>query len=437
MYARTSRSTAALGVAVLAALGLPLASTAAPTDATAAEGCQLVALTMPADGVESGLMDIELVNGTPVYYGNYQRPEPDGSWSQRAVIWRGLGAAPEEVGPKDAPINIAFELTASGLVNGQAEYADGTFRPWIQDITTGELTWLRMGGNAALDANGGRIRRINDHGATVGVLNTGKGQSKNNSYVVGHDDASSALESMLSVGRLGDGWGINNHGQRVGYIQQGSLRGTPHWALWLPTIWDADGTARTAAMPSTDGVLFTIEDDGQMAGMVFVGTPESGHFEPTQWSDPGHYETLGVLEGGGWGRPFGGDGDAQVGWLDFVADPATVPEWAFQDIWVNYGYYWEHGMQGHVRILPSLHNERNGTIDWRDFLGVSAVHAVNQGLDQAGTATHSGFATDDLPTFQATVYVNVSECGVEVETTHDPYHLTDVESAIADTEDRG
>ena len=42
-------------------------------------------------------------------------------------------------------------------------------------------------------------------------------------------------------------------------------------------------------MPSTDGVLFTIEDDGQMAGMVFIGTPESGHFDPAQWSDPGHW----------------------------------------------------------------------------------------------------------------------------------------------------
>ncbi|GAA6525345.1 hypothetical protein IDVR_11400 [Intrasporangium sp. DVR] len=422
---------------VLAAVGLPLAGTATAGAVDHAASCRLVELTMPSDGVESGVMDIEVVDGTTVYYGNYQRPEADGSWSQHAVIWRGLDAEPEEVGPVDAPVNIAFELTAPGLVNGQAEYPDGTFRPWIQDITSGEITFLHLGGSAARDANGGRIRRINDDGATVGTLNTGKGRSKWNADVVGHDSPEAPLERLLSPGRVGDGWGINNLGERVGFVQHRNLPGAPHWALWLPTIWASDGSSRTAAMPGTDGAIFTIEDDGEMAGMVFVGTPESGHFEPIQWSDPDHYETLGVLEGGGWGRPFGADGEAQVGFLDLVADPAAVPEWALDQIWVNYGYYWERGMADSVRILPTLHTDANGVTDWREFHGVGAVHAVSTLLDQAATATHSGYAPDGSPTFAATVYLNVSVCGAEVATTHDPYHLTDLESAIARTEGAG
>lgn len=65
---------------------------------------------------------------------------------------------------------------------------------------------------------------------------------------------------------------------------------------------------------------------------------------------------------------------------------------------------------------------------------VGAVHAVHEGLDQAGTATHAGYTDEMEPTFRATVYVNISHCGVEVGTTHDPFHLTDVQSAVEYTE---
>lgn len=431
MHQPTKRAVAVWAAVVMTAGGVPLA---APAVAGAAQECEVVPLAMPGDAAETGLMDIEQVDGETVYYGNYQRPLGAGATSQRAVIWRGLDGAPQEVGPLDAPENIAYELTATGLINGEAVYPDGTFRPWIQDLRTGALTWLQMPKGAA-DGNGGRIRRINDAGATVGVLATGKGSSTWNNDVVGHDSPTSPIEFFGSPGRHADGWGVNNADQRVGFIQHRNLAKYPHWALWLPAIWEADGALRIAAMPGTDAMLFTIEDDGRMAGMSWLGAPESGHFEPTHWSDADHYETLGVLEGGGWGRPFGADGDTQVGWLDLVPEPGTAPEWALQDgMFANYGYFWKRGMVNSVRILPSLQNVAADESDWTAFHGVGAVHAVNEGLDQAGTTTHSGFTDELEPVFRATVYVNVSSCGVEVGTTHDPFHLTDVESAVAYSE---
>ncbi|MDC5698554.1 hypothetical protein OO014_14945 [Intrasporangium calvum] len=432
MQQPTKRGVAVWAAAVLTAAGVPLA---VPSVAGAAPECQVAALQMPAGAIGSGLMDIEQIDGQTVYYGNYYLPLADGGENQRAVIWRGLGGTPQEVGPLDAPENIAYELTATGLINGEAIYPDGTFRPWIQDIRTGALTWLKMPEGAAVDGNGGRIRRINDTGATVGVLATGKGSSKWNNDVVGHASPTAPIQFFGSPGRHADGWGINNSGQRVGYVQTRSLAKYPHWALWLPSIWEADGSLRYAAMPGTDAMLFTIEDDGRMSGMSWMGAPESGHFEPTHWADADHYETLGVLDGGGWGRPFGADGDTQVGWLDFVPEPGAVPDWALMDGWVaNYGYFWRQGMVDGVRILPSLHNVASGDTDWHAFYGVGAVHAVHEGLDQAGTSTHAGFTEGQEPIFQATVFVNVSSCGVAVETTHDPWHLSDVESAVAYTE---
>jgi len=131
----------------------------------------------------------------------------------------------------------------------------------------------------------------------------------------------------------------------------------------------------------------------------------------------------------------GADGDTQLGWLDVVPEPGTAPEWALQDgMFATYGYFWKQGVVDSVRILPRLQNVADGESDWTDFHGVGAVHAVHEGLDQAGTATHVGYTDEMEPTFRATVHVNVSHCGVEVGTTHDPCHLTDVQSAVAYTE---
>lgn len=57
------------------------------------------------------------------------------------------------------------------------------------------------------------------------------------------------------------------------------------------------------------------------------------------------------------------------------------------------------------------------------------MHGVNGELSQAASGSHSGYTEDGAPTFGATVWVNASQCGVEVETTHDPWHLTDLETA--------
>lgn len=50
---------------------------------------------------------------------------------------------------------------------------------------------------------------------------------------------------------------------------------------------------------------------------------------------------------------------------------------------------------------------------------------------QVASASHSGYAAKGKPTYGATVYVNASRGGVEVETTHDPFHLAEVSGTPA------
>jgi hypothetical protein len=88
---------------------------------------------------------------------------------------------------------------------------------------------------------------------------------------------------------------------------------------------------------------------------------------------------------------------------------------------------------GHVRVLPTLWSVENVVDDWSQWHG-SAVHAVNAALDQAASASDTGLDEDGVPSYGATVYVNASQCGVEVQTTHDPYHLESIEVARAESE---
>ena len=87
------RSRTALGLS--AALGVAALTGTAPSPVAAAVAdCRLVELPPPAGGFDAGVMDIEVVDGVAVYYGNYQVVEGDGVQHQRAVVWRGLDGAP-------------------------------------------------------------------------------------------------------------------------------------------------------------------------------------------------------------------------------------------------------------------------------------------------------------------------------------------------------
>ena len=80
---------------------------------------------------------------------------------------------------------------------------------------------------------------------------------------------------------------------------------------------------------------------------------------------------------------------------------------------------------GQVRVLPSLYAVDEGIEDWQQWAAVHAAHAVNSGLDQVGAGTHVGFSDEGRLLGAPTVYLNASTCGEVVDTTQDPWHLTD------------
>ena len=74
-----------------------------------------------------------------------------------------------------------------------------------------------------------------------------------------------------------------------------------------------------------------------------------------------------------------------------------------------------------MRVLPTLHSVSTGEPDWREWHTTHAAHASNDALDQIGAGTHAGFAEDGTPIGAPTVFVNASQCGVDVETTHEAF----------------
>ena len=424
---------AGLAAATVAGGGMVAASPAAGVTAAGGLGgeCRLVQLATPAGAHDTGVMDIEVIDGEPVYYGNYHVRDEAGVEHQRAVIWRGLDGPPELVDPGLGRFtDIAFELTETGLVNGVSEDEDGRNpAPWVMDLRTGEVTLVDTSTGAADDRSDMYVRRINDDGAVVGSDSPGVGGARNvRAYAWDHFSAApTRLEAQASMSM---GWGINNLGDRSGYVAKGKQPGYPHWTDYVPTVWLADGRTRVLPRVGIDGVPSLVKDDRTAAGDGWWGwSVEEGHVEALFWPSYDEVVGLGVVDGGGWSRVFGLDeGGWAVGSFDqFVEESPLASDGLSQ-----HGFLYRHGTTaaGHLRVLPSLHAAENDISDWREW-HTNAVHGVNGELDQAASATHAGFDEEGRPTWRATVWVNASTCGVEVATTHDPWHLTDLESARA------
>lgn len=415
------------GGGLVATGGAP--ATAGTALGTPAAQCRVVELMLPEGGYDGGVVDMEVVDGETVYYGSYHERDENGEEHQRVALWRGLDRAPELIDPGFGGwSDIALELTETGLINGVSEDADfGNPKPWVIDLATRAVTLVDTTPGKAPDRSGMWVRRINDAGAVVGSDSPGLGASQNG-RAYGWDHYTGDPYRLEARSFASEGWGINNLGDRSGMVIKGKQPGYPHWTDYNPTIWHADGTTTSLPRVGIDAVARMVKDDRTAAGDGWWGwSVDTGHVEPVFWPSYDEIVGLGVLDGGGWGRAFGMDeGGWVVGAVDRWTEETPVTPWGFTD----HAFLYIHGVTSpdHLRILPSLHAVREGIDDWHEWHG-SAVHAVHSALDQAASGSHSGYTEDGTPTWGATVWVNASQCGMEVETTHDPWHLTDLESA--------
>ena len=424
----------AVAAATTAALALSLSAVAASTATSAfgspaAGACRLVELPPPPGGFDAGVMDIEVVDGETVYYGNYQVVE-DGIQTQRAVIWRGIDGAPE---PIDTGLgkfaDIAYELTSTGLVNGSSEDRDmGGIVNWVLDITTMELTVVASPGGTSDPTL--LVRRVNDSGELAGsnVRGVGSGSYHRSGFsALGWDSPTSAPFRLASTGAGSTAEGINAQGDRVGIIAKNKRPHNPHWTDFDPTLWRADGSVVTMDRVGIDAIPWEVKDDGSAGGEGFWGWDTgAGHLEAVYWPSPDEAVGLGVIDGGAYSRVFGLD---EGGWA-----VGGVEEWT-DDGGFFHSFLYIHGETAadHLRVLPSLWSVENGVDDWHQWRG-SAVHAVNADLDQAASGSESGRDEDGVSSYGATVYLNASQCGTEVPTTHDPFHLASLEETRAESD---
>lgn len=423
---------AAAGVSVaLAATGAMIVEGPAAQAVRAATGCQLVRLPVPDGYVNGGVMDIEQVGDTVVYYGNSWRRNGHGEGPQRAFIWRGLRGEPERVGPRGSADDTALELTASGLINGVSEDREtGESIAWVQDLDTMELTIFAVdSGPRGADHGFAWIRRINDAGAAAGAVERGDGTPAEDAVAFASPTSPMTLLPDSAEAIHAAAFGINNVGSRVGFSGTQWLDGNEgEWLIFDAMTWSADGTRTELVTPyGLDGIARNVKDDGTASGLMMWGEDlETSHVEAAYWPTPDVNIGLGVLPGGGWSDAFGMD---EGGWLVGAADRQVDPDRLGPEGYIDHAFLWTPGTtQGRIRILPSLYGAKHG-LGWRRWVG-SAVHAVNRDLNQVGSASHWKFNRDRLIS-APTVWVNADACGVERATTHDPFNTAGTGARIS------
>jgi hypothetical protein len=429
---RGSRRAQAAVTAALAMAGTGVALGPAAAESAAGAGggeCEVHTLALP-DGIHEGLVvDVEVVRGRGVvYYGSTIVVEADGEEIQQPVVWYGLQGEPVPVGPKGSPTGFAFELTASGLVNGQSVNPEtGRWQGWVQKLLTGRVTWVdpAPGDVEPVDVY---FRRINDRGAAAGTAWLQDGGIALRWTRYDRDP----VELPGGDEGIAEGWDINNDRDVVGNLAV-RLPGDDGFLIPQPTLWDARNRPTPMATLGLDGYPRLLNDRRQAAGVVGVG-PDllSAHPEAGFWPTPDTVVGLGLVPGGVASQAFGlGEEGWVTGLMNVLApdDPAAGPDGT-----VGHGFLWTGGDPTSVRILPSPYALAHGHADWRQWYG-NAPHAVNEPLRQVGTGSHGGYLADGWLTLVPTVYVNADRCGVAVSTTHTPA-LPDVGEASAADETR-
>jgi hypothetical protein len=424
------------GAAACAALVIPATATPAPaasgaqTTVDPTGQCQVVQLKTPPGTPYGSVMDIEQVAGETVYYGSMEVVGADGVPHQRAVLWRGLDGEPQVIDTGSYDADIALELTSSGLANGQSEdWTSGRAVAWVYELASGELAFVDTGKGRA-EGDWPWVRRINEHGAMAGVIRRGVGRARS-SQAVGWGHFTSSPVRLQESGELSQALGINDLGERAGLrVRSRTLNGK--WHVADPVLWDAHGEVHPVAKIGLDGVVRGLTEDRQMAGFSFMGPdPAVGFLQATYWASPDEVVGLGVLDGGGWSDAFGIDDTGWVvGGMDRIAEPGDPygGDWGI----VQYNFLWTPDMgPGRVRILPSPYALATGIDDWQKWALTHAAHAVNAELDQVGAGSHVGFSPEGWLLGAPTVYVNASQCGQVIDTTQDPWHLTERAEAQA------
>jgi hypothetical protein len=364
------------------------------------------------DGVDEGtVMDIEVVPGLgTVYYGSYLVDDPTWGMARRAVVWYGLDAQPVRVGPEGTAYDIGLELTPSGKINGQSVVDEtGRERAWVQDLRTGTVTWV----DTPEDASGIYVRRINDRGEAAGTVFGSGADAQAMTWWPRVDRPG----QPLAGGDLGwsEAWAINNSRDVTGPVGK-YLPEFDAFVLY-GQVWDRHGTATPlASNPGLDADTHPrlINDAGQVAGGAWYGDFFEGHFEAARWPSPDVIEPLGLLPVGGYSEVYG---QSEGGWTVGQADhfdpdsPGALPWGA-----VHHSVLWTDDPDA-ARVLPSPYAVEHGQDDWRDWFG-GAAHGVNTALDQVGTSSHDAWRDDGTVRFAPTVYVNATQCGELVPTSH-------------------
>lgn len=362
---RTARAVTAVAVAlVLTGTGLASATAKPPPRPPAPRGCEVRTLAMPEDAVLGRVVDIERVPGRgTVYYGSYQVSDGEGGIVQRAVVWYGLDSEPVRVGPTaGTTTEIAFELTASGRINGQSLTDDGgPPRGWVQNLRSGKLTWVDPAPGDD-EPDGLNFRRINGRGAGAGTAFYDDGTSVPQMWKRPHKEP----VGLPGDFPFGDAWDINNRGEVVGTI---AVPVPDHPGVFMPqpTLWEKDGDLVPLVTPTPSGEAFAqlVNDAGQVAGyLVWTETgTEDWHWEAAFWPSHDRILGLGLLPGGFESGAYGLDeGGWVVGFADVVdpENPAAEP-WGVvlhSFLWTGRGTW---ATSGSCRVrTPSSTGSRTG-----------------------------------------------------------------------------
>ena len=162
-----------------------------------------------------------------------------------------------------------------------------------------------------------------------------------------------------------------------------------------------------------------VKNDGTASGLAFFGSsdPAEAHIEAAYWPTPDTLVGLGLLKGGGYSDVFGMD---EGGWLAGLMDRlAPKNQFARGDFVDHVFLRTPESATDTVRVMPSLFGARRD-LRWKEWVG-SAMHGVNGDLDQAATGTHWKMGGQGRMVFAPTVFVNASQCGRTVHTTHTPF----------------
>lgn len=160
-------------------------------------------------------------------------------------------------------------INASGQVTGSVASSGGRARAFVWTESEGMTVLPILGSDSASDYYG---KDINDAGDVVGY------GSHSSEPILWRNGQALKLAEPDGTGCIA--LSINNLGQIVGYANSMVARG------YLPAFWDVDGTvSKLDPLPGyTDGIAYSINDDGVIVGCSRKATATGEFFEATVWT---------------------------------------------------------------------------------------------------------------------------------------------------------